>query len=201
VLPIQSVFKNACNHRSYVFRRLQIINYLLLLVSVDFWIAEILKPSMCWSKCIVKCIPYNIYCYSACQRNHYVKPKKKVALFKDAVSCYCITPVEDELSFVINVSCNGSDRRILKCHVFNHKTHIDWPRIEPLRICDENNNETVSFQRALRFMLPVSPQTTPHIRIFPTTVNATPPGNISPCWLNRKTFKGIRKALVLLIFH
>jgi hypothetical protein len=129
----------------------------------------------------VKCIPQNIYCYSAGQRNYYVKPKKNVVLFNDAVSCYYIAPVEDELSFVINVSRSASERRIPKCHFFDHKSHSDWPGIEPRRICDEDNNETVSFQRALRFLLPVSPQKTPHIRIFATTVNAKPPGNISPC--------------------
>jgi len=38
-----------------------------------------------------------MYCYSACQRNYYVKPKKNVVLFNDAVSCYFIAPVEDEV--------------------------------------------------------------------------------------------------------
>jgi len=97
VLPVQSVFKHVFNHCPNVFSRLQIMSCLLLLASVDFWVAEILKPSMCWTKCFVKCIPYNIYCYSASQRNYYVKPKKNVVLFNDAVSCYYIAPVEDEV--------------------------------------------------------------------------------------------------------
>jgi len=57
-----------------------------------------------------------------------------VVLFNDAVRCYSIAPVEDGLSFVINVSCSGSDGWLPKCHVFSHKTHIDWPGIEPHRL-------------------------------------------------------------------
>jgi hypothetical protein len=89
----------------------------------------------------------------------------------------------------MNVSCCSIYRRVPKYgekilfpyHVFDHKSHIDWPEIEPRRICDENNNGMVSFQRALRPLLPVSPQSMPHIRIFPTIANTTLPGNISPC--------------------
>jgi hypothetical protein len=48
-----------------------------------------------------------------------------MVLFKDAVNCYYIALDEAKLSFVVNVSCSGSDRRIPKCHVFDHKSHID----------------------------------------------------------------------------
>ena len=42
-------------------------------------------------------------------------------MFNDAVSCYYIAPVVDELSLVMNGLCNDSDRRVPK---YGEKTHF-----------------------------------------------------------------------------